>query len=293
MAFKTQLTEDKIQKRLSSFFAPNSVKYDIDNLYIFFWESDKLLETKSGYLYEFEIKISRSDFKADFKKKEKHLILEGKEKYMPSFLDYYDTFKSQCPTIKDWEKMCEERYPYHLTKYHKRPNYFYYAVPEGMIDKEEIPEYAGLIYVGEECGFSIIKKAPCLHKEKYSDLDLNLAEKFYYATLRWREKCLDWEKAYNATKTQLNEELTVKNQEKSYSQLKEELSASRNETENERQEKEKYQNAYLIKLSDYRYLSLENRLIRREIKKIVPDFNFAEFDIKVEERYKELYGPLP
>lgn len=40
-------------------------------------ESDFLLKTKSGYWYEAEIKISFSDFKADFKKKEKHQILEN------------------------------------------------------------------------------------------------------------------------------------------------------------------------------------------------------------------------
>ena len=70
------LTEQSIQQRLNHFFA--SWKYNVDGLYVFQWESDKLIWTKSGYIYEFEIKISRSDFKNDFKhKKEKHIILQG------------------------------------------------------------------------------------------------------------------------------------------------------------------------------------------------------------------------
>ena len=34
-------------------------------------KSDYLSLTKSGYLYEGEVKISKSDFKADFKKRKK------------------------------------------------------------------------------------------------------------------------------------------------------------------------------------------------------------------------------
>lgn len=44
-------------------------KYLLNNLYVFSWESDYLAMTKSGYWYEIEVKISRADFKADFKKK--------------------------------------------------------------------------------------------------------------------------------------------------------------------------------------------------------------------------------
>ena len=76
-----KFSESFIQRVLNNFFAFNSVRYNINNLYVFDWESDKLLETKSGYIYEFEIKISRGDFKNDFKhKKDKHIILEGEER---------------------------------------------------------------------------------------------------------------------------------------------------------------------------------------------------------------------
>ncbi len=61
------LTEQKIQRVLNKFMA--SPKYKVDGLFVFRWESDKLLWTKSGYIYEFEIKISRADYKNDFKHK--------------------------------------------------------------------------------------------------------------------------------------------------------------------------------------------------------------------------------
>ena len=47
-----KFSEEFIQEALNHFFAINSVKYNIDGLYVFGWESDKLLETKSGYIYD-------------------------------------------------------------------------------------------------------------------------------------------------------------------------------------------------------------------------------------------------
>ena len=68
---KKDINESYIQKRLL-FGWKSTHQYVMENLYVFEWESDFLLKTKSGYWYEAEIKISLSDFKADFKKKEKH-----------------------------------------------------------------------------------------------------------------------------------------------------------------------------------------------------------------------------
>ena len=72
-----KFTEEYIQKKLDGFFAESTKKYVLENLYVFSWESDKLIETRSGLIYEFEIKVSKADFKNDFKKKDKHVILEG------------------------------------------------------------------------------------------------------------------------------------------------------------------------------------------------------------------------
>lgn len=92
------------------------------------WEYDVLSLNKAGNITEFEVKISRSDFKADRKKRK---------------FKYYEQ--------KNFTLM---------------PNRFYYACPEGLIQPDEIPAYAGLIYFN--CGeFAIIKNAPLIHKIKH------------------------------------------------------------------------------------------------------------------------------
>ena len=83
-----RFTESYIQSVLDGFLSVSSQKYVIENLYVFNWESDKLIETRSGLFYEFEIKVSRADFKNDFKnKKDKHAILEGRDGLLPTYLD--------------------------------------------------------------------------------------------------------------------------------------------------------------------------------------------------------------
>jgi hypothetical protein len=110
-------------------------------------ECDVISVSKSNYIYEYEVKISRSDFKADFKKPKHKLMLENagvKERLV----------NENSIMVKDiW----------YLT-----PNYFSFVVPENLISIEEVPEYAGLIYMTSELQFVIIKKAPLLHKEKAS-----------------------------------------------------------------------------------------------------------------------------
>ena len=68
----TCLTERDIQNILSiHFLTPNAKKYEMENLFVFGWESDYLCITKSDLIYECEIKIFRSDFQNDFKHKKK------------------------------------------------------------------------------------------------------------------------------------------------------------------------------------------------------------------------------
>lgn len=160
-------TEDNIQKVLRyGFFSPSSIHYVMENLSVYKWESDSLLVTKSGYAYEFEIKISVSDFKNDFKhKKTKHLFLEGKGMKDALGTEYDDRW---------------------------RPNYFYYAVPEGLISPDEVPDYAGLVYIHHLDSWphfrvDVIKVAPKLHKEKFDTKLLNLTDKFYYNYRKWKE----------------------------------------------------------------------------------------------------------
>ncbi len=150
------MTSKDIQDALNYRFPRNRVMYKINNSYIFRWESDFFVMQRNGYCYEIEIKISRDDFFADFDKKEKHLILEtGKGKPL---------YKSD----KDWE-----------SRIWKRPNKFFYCVPDGLIKINELPKYAGLMTVSDMGYPEIEKQAPFLHKE-ILNLDKILAHKFFH-----------------------------------------------------------------------------------------------------------------
>lgn len=115
------------------------------NIFIDRWECDLLEITKSGYTYEYEVKISRSDFKADARKQ---------------------TFRqSKADAIRSG-----------------RTNYFYYITPKDLIVSDEVPEYAGLMYAipytahffsiqkgawsENRMRFDVIKTAPILSSVK-------------------------------------------------------------------------------------------------------------------------------
>ena len=279
---KFKFSEDFIQIALNGFFAYNSVKYNVDNLYIFDWESDKLLETRSGYIYEFEIKISKADFKNDFKhKKDKHIILAGEERYGDKYLPKYYEFLEANRKTSNW---CGQNFlksaendPTYLVSGHKRPNYFYYAVPTDLIKVEEVPDYAGLVYVDEKGNLTIKKSAPKLHSEKYKDSQLNLGEKFYYNMDNWRNKC---KKAWTESRMwreKLNAEIESKGQGRAYKDLENELNGYK-KAYYELSERERKSNEQL-----HRDLYRQNRmvsLLARELQKYNPEFNLFAFEEK-------------
>jgi hypothetical protein len=99
-------------------------------------ECDVISISNSDYIYEYEIKISRADYKKDFVK-EKHTNIINEK--------FTITRKSELIYLL--------------------PNYFNYVCPRDLIKVEEVPEYAGLIYF-DEVGFEVIKKPKLLHKTK-------------------------------------------------------------------------------------------------------------------------------
>ena len=101
-------------------------------------ECDVIMVTKSMMIYEYEIKCSYGDFKADFKKAYKHKMLKGEYNYDEKYLQQTGTAG--------------------------RPNYFTYVCKKGLIPVEEVPAYAGLIYINEDSSITVIKKTPKLHK---------------------------------------------------------------------------------------------------------------------------------
>lgn len=152
LLIKEQVTEQLLQQHLRGW--KSNPKYIVENLYVFDWESDMLIKTRSGYWYEVECKISLADFKNDFThKRQKHELL----------------------------KMGDEK--------HRRPNYFYYCVPWYLSEKvlPLLPDYAGLIVLTENGRLNEVKRSLCLHKQKYTNEELKLCDKFYYAYRNWKE----------------------------------------------------------------------------------------------------------
>lgn len=104
-------------------FAPNSMS-------IFRWEADLLSVTKAGLIHEFEVKLNRIDFMADFRnKKFKHDLLARHRHY-------------------------------------KIPNYFWFVTHNIDTANIEVPDYAGLMVTerwGNKLCVGIKKSAPRLH----------------------------------------------------------------------------------------------------------------------------------
>lgn len=144
-----------IDKHLRNNF--KHAKYLVSNIYCFnpyCGESDLLVIGQNGYASEFEIKVSRADFKKEFTKEKKHLILsEG---------IYTDSWSKEINQTND------------------RPNKFWFATPVNLIKAEEVPDYAGLLYVHENGSIEKIKEAKFIHKEKLNFTE-KLCNKFYFA----------------------------------------------------------------------------------------------------------------
>jgi len=82
----------------------------VANVYIWHWECDLAYLTNANYVIEYEVKRSRSDFFAEQKKAGKRWHIENGN----------------------------------------GPRQFYFACPGGMVQPEEVPDYAGLIYCDDK-----------------------------------------------------------------------------------------------------------------------------------------------
>lgn len=139
------MTEKKIQGFMFVWLQGKAHELIVPNCGVFGWEADLVSATQRGYGHEYEIKISKADFKAD--KKKRAWSSKGKG--------------SKAQALKN------------PVKYNPGPSYFWYAVPKGLIKKSEVPSHAGLIYVGKKGKIEIIKKAPKLHSLKISTRQIN------------------------------------------------------------------------------------------------------------------------
>lgn len=182
------MTEKKIQDALFNKFAYGPYVYHLCNTYIFRhdWESDFYFQSKSGVHIEVEIKISRGDFKKDLQKIRKHQILDRVTNKGVQLIPFPSKriLKLKAPENNEhWETMelrgqSEWIYWFDIKK-NPIPNKFYYAAPSGLLEIEEIPNYAGFIEVNESGQATIVKKAPIIHNNKY-DITKTVLSKYYW-----------------------------------------------------------------------------------------------------------------
>lgn len=172
--------------------------YKLKNVFVHRWEADLFSVTSSKYAYEIEVKISRSDFFADFKKPKHHLFKSHKKGFGilrgdQSFIINRDLRYCEHPDLLNFEikwthiealKICGSTVP----------NKFYYACPIDLIKPEEVPEYAGLIYAPTQFGsYKVIKKAPFLHKEEFP-VKTMLFTKYFYLCQEQKKQIWDLER---------------------------------------------------------------------------------------------------
>ena len=290
-----KFSEGFIQEALERFFAENSVRYFMDNMFVFRWESDKLIETKTGYIYEFEIKISKADFKNDFKNKvDKHMILSGSkvcgQEYLSSFAKWYAELEERAKTspylrVRLANGCYDETKEQNRIDKQRKPNKYYYAVPEGLINVEEVPDYAGLIWVTNTGILIEKKKAPYIHKEKYNDAELKLGEKFYYHMVDWKRSFWSERRAHNRIVEKIQIEVDKKKQEKPYADLLD--------------ERNRYEGMYKKKMDEVFQLEdgrrktywhnqkVKNALVAK-IKKYEPSFSLLQLENQIYEEEKKL-----
>lgn len=159
-------------------------EHKLFNSYLFDWESDFFAISTSSYSLEVEVKITRADFKKDFT----HKI--AKHKMFSKFREEYVCvdFGPNYTYIRNEVTRKQERL--HLTSEvrfvktaDKLPNKFYFACPEGVIPVQEVPDYAGLIYVQNtdimKPKYRIVKKAQFLHKQ-VNNFTPQLMKKYFW-----------------------------------------------------------------------------------------------------------------
>lgn len=153
--YKEKLS-DRISLAVQKYANPNGGDIVMANFFVGMYEMDVFRLLSSGYLWEYEIKISREDYFNDFKKVGKH------------------------NKIKEGSLKC---------------NRFFFVVPRGLITKEEVPDYVGLLYFNDSLDkntlgwIEVVKNAPLLHKNKVdNDFYKEIAIKLAYREQNYRFK---------------------------------------------------------------------------------------------------------
>lgn len=162
------LTEKGLTDYLREWLSHHKV---VAHYYYFGWESDILVLTNSGLLWEIEIKTSRRDFYNDFHKLVQFRIFNNQR----------DTNQYKHGLLKKVWNGLE-----HPNDRQEVPNRFFFAIPDGVIEPNDVPEYAGLITFRKYGAFVQRKLAPILHKDNVINYE-RLFNKLYFET-SWMRK---------------------------------------------------------------------------------------------------------
>lgn len=144
------MNEKELQRRLYWLCIGREDEIICPNTLLYSWESDMVGVTKAGRIHEYEVKISRADFRADLQKNRHEALLRK---------TYYG------------------------------PNRFWYVAPEGLLTKEDMPEYAGLIILRDD-RLRVEHRAPERHRIEITD---SQRTKLYRSMMQrfWRYRGFD------------------------------------------------------------------------------------------------------
>ncbi len=126
------------------------------------WEADVISVTNAYFWHEYEIKVTRADFRQDFQKQ-----ISGFSKKSMKKHDVY----AGSEIVTRWGDVIP------------RPKSFSFVVPKGLLDGLEVPKHCGMIEVYEndngDCRLKYKWSAPTLQKPTKLDQKqiFNLAQK--------------------------------------------------------------------------------------------------------------------
>lgn len=148
-------SEQSIQKILYAWVKKKKKGiYPLSSVYVykypkFKWESDFFYATKHMMSVEIEIKITRKDFRRDKQKVKKHDIMRQ---------------------IMDTDTSDQDIFV---------PNLFFYCAPEGVIPKDEVPDYAGLLEITKDQEVTLVKAAETITPNPATKMKERLLDIFY------------------------------------------------------------------------------------------------------------------
>jgi len=178
------MVDSNIISRALSRYLNQNYNYVVPNFFVGMYEFDMFcLNTRSKYFTEYEIKITKADFKKDFKKGNRQINFEKSNGYA----DRHYIYSSKHGNFSNGK----------IDKW--TPNKFCFVVPFGLIARDEIPDYAGLmIYDENRDSVSYIKSGKFIHRNEAPDeIYRMLLDKCY-----WRYKHNLWE--LNSARHELN-----------------------------------------------------------------------------------------